>query len=457
MITAELIQQTESRFAQRQAIRQERLAKIRSGAILDANEPEQVKERLQHLTRQAIETEGVGIPAPGQPAAPAAVVLERIIGKNDLVSISYLEAGLRVARTVGRVHVRDPDGTVVAYGTGFMVSPRLLLTNNHVLENASVAGASRVEFNFQEGLDKKLLSSEFVDFDSAAFFVTDKALDFSLVALRSSPKYGWNGLSGSEGKLIVGEYVTIIQHPEGQRKQIALRENQVIDILDNFVHYQTDTAPGSSGSPVFNDQWEIVALHHSGVPEKDSQGRILARNGSVWNSGMGEDAIHWISNEGIRISKILANVQGLSLTGGQATLRKQMIDGPKGWTAPTREVAIADSLRDEAGRAARYLTVPLRLTIDMGEAASGATLPQVEAGSAAPAGNDGSEQAGPAQDQLVEAWRAYQGAGRPTESAPVAPPQPPSAPADSALEWLTGQSRVPSTMAQQFAQNGAGR
>lgn len=121
---------------------------------------------------------------------PAAAVLERIIGKNDLMSISYLEAGLRVARTVGRVHVRDPDGTVIAYGTGFMVSPRLLLTNNHVLENASVAGASRVEFNFQEGLDKKLLPSEFVDFDSAAFFVTDKALDFSLVALRSSPKYG---------------------------------------------------------------------------------------------------------------------------------------------------------------------------------------------------------------------------------------------------------------------------
>jgi len=87
----------------------------------------------------------------------------------------------------------------------------------------------------------------------------------------------------------VGEYVTIIQHPEGKRKQIALRENQVVDMLDDFAHYRTDTAPGSSGSPVFNDQWEIVALHHSGVPKKDSQGRILARDGSVWDSSMGED------------------------------------------------------------------------------------------------------------------------------------------------------------------------
>ena len=101
--------------------------------------------------------------------------------------------------------------------------------------------------------------------------------------------------------------------------------------------------------------------------------------------------------------------------------------------------------------------MPLKLTIDMGEAVSGTTQSQVEAGSAAPTGNGSGEQAGPAQDQLVEAWRAYQGAGRPTESLPAAPspPQAPSAPAgvESALEWLTGQSKVPSTMAQQFGQD----
>ena len=31
-------------------------------------------------------------------------------------------------------------------------------------------------------------------------------------------------------------------------------------------HYSTDTEAGSSGSPVFNDQWEVVALHHSVKP-----------------------------------------------------------------------------------------------------------------------------------------------------------------------------------------------
>ena len=127
--------------------------------------------------------------------------------------------------------------------------------------------------------------------------------------------YGWNGLSSAEGKIIVGEYVTIIQHPSGERKQLALRENQVVDVLDSYLHYQTDTAPGSLGSPVFNDQWEIVALHYFGVPKKDAQGRILARDGKVYTLNMGENQIDWIANEGVRISQILKFLEGLKPAG----------------------------------------------------------------------------------------------------------------------------------------------
>ena len=80
----------------------------------------------------------------------------------------------------------------------------------------------------------------------------------------------------------------------------------MIDALEQFLHYRTDTAPGSSGSPVFNDQWEVVALHHSGVPQRDEQGRILATDGSVWEPEMGEHRIDWKANEGVRISQIVA-------------------------------------------------------------------------------------------------------------------------------------------------------
>ena len=47
----------------------------------------------------------------------------------------------------------------------------------------------------------------------------------------------------------------------------------------DFLYYRTDTEPGSSGSPCFNDPWELVALHHSGVPDLDREGHILRTDG----------------------------------------------------------------------------------------------------------------------------------------------------------------------------------
>lgn len=89
--------------------------------------------------------------------------------------------------------------------------------------------------------------------------------------------------------IVEKEYVSIIQHPKGGPKAVTVRENEVKFLMDDFIHYLTDTEPGSSGSPVFNDQWVVVALHHSGVPDP-------------------EDRNNWIANEGVRISSILAHL-----------------------------------------------------------------------------------------------------------------------------------------------------
>lgn len=105
--------------------------------------------------------------------------------------------------------------------------------------------------------------------------------------------------------------MSIIQHPRGNPKQVAIRENRVIDVFDDFVHYVTDTEPGSSGSAVFNDQWEVISLHHSGVPKKDKQGKILTKDNQIWTKNMGEDKIAWIGNEGIRVSSIVKELEGI--------------------------------------------------------------------------------------------------------------------------------------------------
>jgi V8-like Glu-specific endopeptidase len=47
------------------------------------------------------------------------------------------------------------------------------------------------------------------------------------------------------------------------------------------VQYLTDTEPGSSGSPVFDSQWRLVALHHSGgwLPEPGRETKFYRNEG----------------------------------------------------------------------------------------------------------------------------------------------------------------------------------
>jgi endonuclease I len=210
-------------------------------------------------------------------------------------------------------------------------------------------------------------------FAPSAFFVTDAHLDYTLVAVdpggqpeRLRP-YGFNRLIAEEGKVLVGEALNIVQHPSGERKQLALRENQLVDLLEDFLHYESDTAPGSSGAPVFNDEWELVALHHSGVPRRDAAGRLLALDGSLWQPAMGEAQIAWVANEGARISRIARHLRAQPLTGAHAALRDELFaavpppPGPPELAPATAPVAT--------------LTVPLHITVSVGAPAPTAVAP----------------------------------------------------------------------------------
>src|SRR5262249_7121721 len=131
----------------------------------------------------------------------------------------------------------------------------------------------------------------------------------SVDSSRELSNWGWLRLSGQPGKGDLGEYLTIVQHPAGQMKQVCVRENKLLQYMENTVWYMTDTLGGSSGSPAFNRFWQVMALHHSGVPKKDSQGRWLTKDGKVWDESMDESLVDWIANEGIRISSIVADLK----------------------------------------------------------------------------------------------------------------------------------------------------
>ena len=342
MINLTVISETEERYDERKATRDATMRKIETKPLLEVDTPERVEKRMARLgfsqeTAKALSLGEVSVeeaPVPPGVTDIGAAAFERVLGRSDLLGVSYLERGLTVARAVARIRIRDDRGRIRGFGTGFLVSPRLLLTNNHVLGNAQVASFSQAEFNFQDDTRGRPLTTSIFDLDPQSFFLTDRALDYSLVAVRDNAgantrpvtSFGWCQLIEAEGKILLGEYASIIQHPNGEAKQLAMRENQVIDLLEDFMHYKTDTSPGSSGSAVFNDQWEVVALHHSGVPKRDAQKRILNTDGGVWTDAQGEGKIAWHANEGARISRVIKHVKNQNLTSAQRLLRNEIFE-----------------------------------------------------------------------------------------------------------------------------------
>ncbi|MGW3962710.1 DNA/RNA non-specific endonuclease [Amycolatopsis sp. NPDC005003] len=309
-----------ARAVERTGERHAKIALLRKpGGIAEADEPSRVATRIDRLGRYYPDVRPVSPAAiaAGDPDAmtAAGAILERIVLTDDLLGVGYLEGGVTASAAVGRVNIRNAQGRLVGYGTGSLVSPDLLLTNHHVLPDAETAGVSVIEFDYQDGVDGLPRPVRAFPLDPGRFFAADRALDFALVAVKAAADdlrpFGFNRLIASEGKAIVGDFVTIVQHPGGGKKQIALRENRVVDVLDEFLHYETDTEPGSSGSPVFNDQWEIVALHHASVP------------------AAGHAEYGGFLNEGIRVSKLLKFLREQPLEPAQRALLDRLATRPE--------------------------------------------------------------------------------------------------------------------------------
>jgi hypothetical protein len=56
--------------------------------------------------------------------------------------------------------------------------------------------------------------------------------------------------------------VHVIGHPSG--RSLSFSSNQLLDHKEPLIHYRTATEGGSSGSPVFNQEWRLIGLHHAG-------------------------------------------------------------------------------------------------------------------------------------------------------------------------------------------------
>lgn len=251
---------------------------------------------------------------------------ERKIGADDILSLRFLSRGLLAARSIARIDI-GPLG----FGTGFLVAPDLLMTNNHVLATPMIAGQATISFEMFDG-GGKLSECREVELDPERFFFTDETLDVTIVALSETPEcrerikdLGWHPMIAQQGKIRVGDPVNIIQHPGGRSKSVVVHNSNLLHLEDGdpqqddaaalrdpFLWYTTDTERGSSGAPIFNNEWEVVGVHHRSVPKTNERDELIDALGEPIDAtdfAANPELAQWTHNEGTRTSRIVSALE----------------------------------------------------------------------------------------------------------------------------------------------------
>lgn len=204
----------------------------------------------------------------------------KLTDEKTLLPINFLGQGLKVARSVVRV-VRSVGGS----GTGFLTENDLLITSHHVIPSKKVAETAVIEFNYQATVGGRVAKREVYNLAPGKGWATselDGGNDWTAVRVDGSPHKKWGGLKLDLTEVKPDDRVVIIQHAGGGPKQIAFYHNVVTYVGQDRVQYLTDTDEGSSGSPVFNHQWQVVAIHQmGGVQLKAGPDNVVTGNQGI--------------------------------------------------------------------------------------------------------------------------------------------------------------------------------
>jgi hypothetical protein len=223
-----------------------------------------------------------------------AAILERTLGKEGAASLAWYRTGLERCRAVAQIRTHLGEGI----GTGFLLAvrglnaklgrdPLLLLTNAHVVSDDE---AVREKDHALHPRDAAVAfeaddRGKNATFRVAALLWTSPPdeLDASLLLLEPVPRGMAPCPIASEVPPANGKHKAyIIGYPLGGGLALSLYDNLLLANDGRRMHYRTATEPGSSGSPVFDDEWRLIGLHHAyrstvAAPEDANEGIVIHR------------------------------------------------------------------------------------------------------------------------------------------------------------------------------------
>lgn len=260
--------------------------------LTDAAARDVVLKALDRVARDAAGEPDVA------PDVPTGETKEEIIFRDDTVPFGFLSGGALAGSSVARIKVLPYQGGALLQpvalphsGTGWLIAPDLLVTNHHVVNarkrtdgHQQVADPSDLRLQAQGSRSRfDFLSEDDTDAEEAQaseLVAWDEELDYAVLRLTGTPPRPFLRVATAPLEVAKDSPVAlnIIQHPGGEPKRIALRNNLAFEADDMDVRYFTDTRGGSSGSPVLTDDWTVVALHRGTrrVSDVSFQGKSTA-------------------------------------------------------------------------------------------------------------------------------------------------------------------------------------
>jgi endonuclease G len=247
------------------------------------------------IRRKLAEIDAQASGAPPVPPSPPEEIQEKYVTRTAMVPRGFLAGALEAAKAVAKLSViRIENGAVVKegadpvtyVGTGWLIGAGLMITNHHVINARNQGEPPAATDDFQAQLrgcvarfdyDEETLKG--TDLSPSELVASDRTLDYALFRIGSDRA----PLMLAESPILTVDPreappVNIIQHPDGHAKKWGVRDNLVSAASPTELRYFTDTLSGSSGSPVLNDEWKVVALHRGSkfVTGVQFQGRSVA-------------------------------------------------------------------------------------------------------------------------------------------------------------------------------------
>jgi V8-like Glu-specific endopeptidase len=249
-------------------------------------------DRLVVAARQSRpEHPGLRAVAEGRGLTASAPALESILSESA-PEIHPAQWRARLGVLEGQVGRIEANGR--ALGTGFLVGPDLCLTSHHVVAKLFGGGLSadalRLRLDYKKDADgEEIFPGTEVKLApdwEAASSPTDE-LDFALLRLDGEPgeeplggtgepaaaARGWIRLPAA-AEARAGQDIVVLQHLLGG--PVQMRFGKVTELAGGRLKHTADTEAGSSGSPCFTLDWELVAVHQAGDVIRESWQRPQA-------------------------------------------------------------------------------------------------------------------------------------------------------------------------------------